>query len=247
MSSEKQTVLVTGASRGIGAAIAQRLAGDDRVVIGTATSQAGADAISENFQAQGLFGVGRVLNVTDPESIAALLDSLKQEFAAPTVLVNNAGITRDNLLLRMKQDEWDDIIDTNLSSVYRMSKACLRGMTKARFGRIVNIGSVVGLMGNAGQTNYSAAKAGMIGFTRSLAREVGTRNITVNAVAPGFIKTDMTRALSDDQQAQMMASIPLGRFGSVDDIADGVAFLCSAGAGYITGNILNINGGMYMA
>jgi 3-oxoacyl-[acyl-carrier protein] reductase len=185
--------------------------------------------------------------VTDPESIAALLDSLKQEFAAPTVLVNNAGITRDNLLLRMKQDEWDDIIDTNLSSVYRMSKACLRGMTKARFGRIVNIGSVVGLMGNAGQTNYSAAKAGMIGFTRSLAREVGTRNITVNAVAPGFIKTDMTRALSDDQQAQMMASIPLGRFGSVDDIADGVAFLCSAGAGYITGNILNINGGMYMA
>ncbi len=240
-----RVALVTGASRGIGAAIAAALAESGCRVIGTATSDAGASAIDERLAASG--GCGMQLDVSDADSVATTLSAIGERFGPPEILVNNAGITRDNILLRMKEDEWQDVIDTNLSSLYRLSKAVLRGMTKKRWGRIVNITSVVGAMGNAGQSNYAATKAGAAGFTRALAREVGARNITVNAVAPGFIDTDMTRALNDDQRGVMLAQIPLGRLGDPDEIAALVAFLCSDAAGYITGETVHINGGMYMA
>ena len=242
-----QIAIVTGASRGIGKAIALRLADADHTVVGTATSEAGAEAISAYFAEAGLKGCGRVLNVADSTSIEGFIKSVGDEFGAPTILVNNAGITRDNLLLRMKDEEWDDIIRTNLSSVFHLSKACLRGMMKAKGGRIVNITSVVGATGNAGQANYAAAKAGIIGFTKSLAKEVGSRNITVNSVAPGFIDTDMTRALPEEHRNALLGNIPLGRLGSAEEIAGAVAFLCSDDAAYVTGETLHVNGGMYMA
>jgi 3-oxoacyl-[acyl-carrier protein] reductase len=242
-----QIAIVTGASRGIGKAIALRLADAGHTVVGTATSEAGAEAISTYFAEAGLKGCGRVLNVADSASIEGFIKSVGDEFAAPTILVNNAGITRDNLLLRMKDEEWDDIIRTNLSSVFHLSKACLRGMMKAKGGRIVNITSVVGATGNAGQANYAAAKAGIIGFTKSLAKEVGSRNITVNSVAPGFIDTDMTRALPEEHRNALLGNIPLGRLGSAEEIAGAVAFLCSDDAAYVTGETLHVNGGMYMA
>lgn len=241
-----QIALVTGASRGIGQAIALELGAQGATVIGTATSEAGAQAISDSFSQAGIKGKGLMLNVTQQESVDAVLNAIKAEFGAPTILVNNAGITRDNLLMRMKEDEWSDIIDTNLTSIYRLSKACLRDMMKARAGRIINIASVVGAMGNPGQTNYTAAKAGMIGFSKSLAREVGSRGITVNAVAPGFIDTDMTRELPDEQKAALLNGIPLGRLGDPKDIAHAVAFLASTGAGYISGETIHVNGGMFM-
>ncbi|MGC9386590.1 MAG: 3-oxoacyl-ACP reductase FabG [Hydrogenovibrio sp.] len=237
---------VTGASRGIGKAIALDLAANGATVIGTATSEKGAQAITDYLQAASAQGVGKCLNVTDAEMIATVLSDVTQEFGTPTILVNNAGITRDNLLMRMKDDEWDDIIDTNLSSVYRMSKACLRGMMKAKQGAIINIASVVGVMGNAGQTNYAAAKAGIMGFTKSLAREIGAKNVTVNTVAPGFIDTDMTRALPQEQRDALTQQIPLKRLGEPEDIAKTVTFLASEGGSYITGQTLNVNGGMYM-
>ena len=239
----KQIALVTGASRGIGRAIAERLADDGFFVVGTATSDAGADSISVYL---GEKGRGIKLDVSDVGSIADVMKVINDELGTPTVLVNNAGITRDNLLMRMKDDEWDDIINTNLTSVFRMSKAVLRGMMKAKTGRIINISSVVGFTGNAGQANYAAAKAGMIGFAKSMAKEVGSRNITVNTVAPGFIDTDMTRELSDDIKNALLASIPLSRLGEAKEIAHTVAFLASAGAGYITGETLHVNGGMFM-
>lgn len=239
----KQIALVTGASRGIGKAIAVRLADDGFFVVGTATSDAGADAISTYL---GGNGKGIKLNVTDADSIAEVIKTVNDEFGVPTVLVNNAGITRDNLLMRMKDEEWDDIINTNLTSVFRMSKAVVRGMMKAKTGRIINISSVVGFTGNAGQANYAAAKAGMVGFAKSMAKEVGSRNITVNTVAPGFIDTDMTKELSDDIKNALLASIPLSRLGEAKEIAHTVAFLASAGAGYITGETLHVNGGMFM-
>jgi len=239
----KQIALVTGASRGIGRAIAERLADDGFFVVGTATSDAGADSISVYL---GEKGRGIKLDVSDVVSIAEVMKAINDELGTPTVLVNNAGITRDNLLMRMKDDEWDDIINTNLTSVFRMSKAVLRGMMKAKTGRIINISSVVGFTGNAGQANYAAAKAGMIGFAKSMAKEVGSRNITVNTVAPGFIDTDMTRELSDDIKNALLASIPLSRLGEAKEIAHTVAFLASAGAGYITGETLRVNGGMFM-
>jgi 3-oxoacyl-[acyl-carrier protein] reductase len=239
----KQIALVTGASRGIGRAIAERLADDGFFVVGTATSDTGADSIS-NYLGQN--GRGIKLDVADVESIAEVIKTVTDEIGAPTVLVNNAGITRDNLLMRMKDDEWDDIINTNLTSIFRMSKAVLRGMMKAKTGRIINISSVVGFTGNAGQANYAAAKAGMVGFAKSIAKEVGSRNITVNTVAPGFIDTDMTRELSDDIKNALLSSIPLSRLGEAKEIAHTVAFLASAGAGYITGETLHVNGGMFM-
>lgn len=243
---EGQIALVTGASRGIGKAIALELAQQGATVIGTATSEAGAAQISQYLADAGLQGEGRALNVTEPAQITALMDWLTSTHATPTILVNNAGITRDNLLMRMKDDEWDDIIQTNLNSVYRMSKACLRGMMKQKTGRIINVASVVGVMGNAGQTNYAAAKAGIIGFAKSLAREVGTRGITVNTVAPGFIDTDMTRDLAEEHRQQLINQIPLARLGQPEDIAKSVAFLASPGAAYITGQTINVNGGMVM-
>lgn len=247
MSLDKHIALVTGASRGIGQAIALTLGRRGATVIGTATSESGADAISKTFATENIEGAGRVLNVTDAGGVDALVKSIGDEFGAPTLLVNNAGITRDNLLMRMKPEEWDAVIDANLNSVFRLSRACLRGMMKARQGRIINIASVVGVSGNPGQANYAAAKAGMIGFAKSLAREVGSRGITVNTVAPGFIDTDMTRALSEDQRQALLAGIPLGRLGDAADIASAVAFLASDEAGYITGETLHVNGGMYMA
>lgn len=237
---EGQVALVTGASRGIGQAIAQELARRGAKVAGTATTSNGAEAIAARI------GHGYVLDVRDYQSVEALVKTLNSDLGAPSILVNNAGVTQDNLLMRMKDDEWESIIDTNLSSVYRLSKVLLRAMMKARYGRIVNITSVVGMTGNPGQTNYAAAKAGILGFTRSLAREVGSRGITVNAVAPGFIDTDMTRALSDEQRQSLVGTIPLSRLGSVEDVAQAVAFLASPEAGYITGETLNVNGGMYM-
>ncbi|QSA97392.1 3-oxoacyl-ACP reductase FabG [Methylococcus sp. EFPC2] len=242
-----QIAVVTGASRGIGHAIALRLARDGFTVIGTATSESGADAIGAAFASAGLQGHGKVLDVAEPASIESFVKAVSDEFGPVTVLVNNAGITRDNLMLRMKDEEWDAIILTNLTSVYRLSKAFLKGMVKARTGRIVNITSVVGATGNAGQANYAAAKAGVIGFTKSLAKELGSRNITVNAVAPGFIDTDMTRDLPEEHKKALLGSIPLGRLGESEEIAAAVAFLSSAEASYITGETLHVNGGMYMA
>lgn len=241
-----KVALVTGASRGIGHTIALELGKAGATVVGTATSVAGAEAISQAFTAAGIQGAGITLNVNDAMQIDAALADLTQRYGDIAILVNNAGITRDNLLLRMKEDEWDDILDTNLKSVYRLSKAVLRGMMKARSGRIINIGSVVGATGNAGQANYAAAKAGMIGFSKSLAREIGSRNITVNCVAPGFIDTDMTRSLSEAQRTALVGQIPLGRLGEAADVAAAVVFLASPGAGYITGATLHVNGGMVM-
>lgn len=239
----KQVALVTGASRGIGKAIAERLAADGFFVVGTATSESGAKAISAYL---GENGKGLRLDVADADSIAGVIKTVNDEFGAPAVLVNNAGITRDNLLMRMKDEEWDAIINTNLASVFRMSKAVLRGMMKARTGRIISISSVVGSTGNAGQANYAAAKAGIVGFSKSLAKEVGSRNITVNVVAPGFIDTDMTKDLGDDIKTSLLASIPLERLGAPEEIAHAVSFLASPGAAYITGETLHVNGGMYM-
>ena len=241
---EGQVALVTGASRGIGAAIADELAALGAKVIGTATTESGAQAIGERLAAHG--GVGRVLDVTDGAAVEALIEAIGKEFGAVSVLVNNAGITRDQLLMRMKDEDWQAILDTNLSSVYRCSKAVLRGMMKARKGRIISIASVIGLTGNPGQANYAAAKAGIIAFSKSLAREIGTRGITVNVVAPGFIDTDMTRALPEAQREALLGQIALGRLGAADDIAKAVAFLASPAAAYITGETLHVNGGMYM-
>ena len=246
MSLDNEIALVTGASRGIGQAIAEVLGRRGATVIGTATSAGGADTITAALAAAGIKGSGRVLNVTDPDSIAALLKDVQGEFGAPTILVNNAGITRDNLMMRMKDEEWDAVIETNLTSAFRMSKACLRGMMKARHGRIIMISSVIGATGNPGQANYAATKAGVIGFAKSLAREIGSRGITVNAVAPGFIDTDMTRALPEEQRDALLDQIALGRLGDVTDIANTVAFLASDDAAYITGETIHVNGGMYM-
>jgi 3-oxoacyl-[acyl-carrier protein] reductase len=243
---QDQVALVTGASRGIGQAIAKHLASLGATVIGTATTAGGAAGISQYLTEIGNKGKGVALDVNDAPGVNALIDSIQKEFGAVMVLVNNAGITRDNLLMRMGDEEWDDIIDTNLRSVFRLSRAVMRGMMKARSGRIINISSVVGAAGNGGQTNYAAAKAGMIGFTKALAREVGSRNITVNCVAPGFIDTDMTRALTEDQHKALLGSIPLARLGSVDDIAAAVGYLASPAASYVTGTTLHVNGGMYM-
>lgn len=243
MNLEGKIALVTGASRGIGRAIAELLVERGATVIGTATSESGAAAISEYL---GDNGKGLALNVADVESIEATLKTINEEFGVIDILVNNAGITRDNLLMRMKDDEWNDIIDTNLTPIYRMSKAVLRGMMKKRAGRIINVGSVVGTMGNAGQTNYAAAKAGVIGFTKSMAREVASRGVTVNTVAPGFIETDMTKALNDDQRAATLSNVPAGRLGDPREIASAVVFLASPEAAYITGETLHVNGGMYM-
>lgn len=242
-----EIALVTGASRGIGRAIAEALGKAGATVIGTATSDAGAAAISETLAAAGIRGRGLRLDVSNDAAVDQAISDIAANEGAVTLLVNNAGITRDGLLLRMKIEDWQQVIDTDLTSLYRTSRACLRGMMKARRGRIVNIGSVVGLMGNPGQANYCAAKAGLVGFTRSLAREVGSRGITVNAVAPGFIATDMTAALSEEQRSALEKQIPLERLGAVEDIAAAVLFLCSPAAGYITGEVLNVNGGMYMA
>ncbi len=241
---ENEIALVTGASRGIGAAIADELAVRGATVIGTATSESGAAAIAERLKAAG--GHGRVLNVTEAGSIETLIDGIQKEFGKLDILVNNAGITRDNLLMRMKDEDWQAILDTNLTSVYRSSKAVMRGMMKARKGRIINIASVIGVTGNAGQANYAAAKAGIIAFSKSLAREIGSRGITVNVVAPGFIATDMTRDLPEETKAAMLQQIALGRLGEPTDIARAVAFLAGPDAAYITGDTLHVNGGMYM-
>jgi len=240
-----KVALVTGASRGIGQAISLILGKNGATVIGTATSKSGADAISRTFQEHKISGKGFALNVTENDQIENLMKSISDEFGSVDILVNNAGITRDNLLMRMKDDEWNDIMNTNLASVYKMSKAVLRGMMKKKSGRIISIASVVGAMGNAGQTNYSAAKAGIMGFTKSLAREVGPRGITVNAIAPGFIKTDMTDALPEDQKKFLANQIPLGRLGTVDEIAESVLFLAAESGAYITAQTIHVNGGMY--
>lgn len=246
MTTERRIALVTGASRGIGQAISRELGRQGRIVIGTATSEKGAQAISADLEAHGIEGAGMLLNVTDQASVDTVVKEIGERFGAPTILVNNAGITRDNLLLRLKEEDWDAVLDTNLKSVFRVSKTCLRGMTKARFGRIVNISSVVATMGNLGQANYAAAKAGMEGFGRSLAREVASRNITVNSVAPGFIATDMTEALPEAQHTALLGNIPLARLGQPEEIAAAVGFLTSDAAGYITGETLQVNGGMNM-
>ncbi|MDH3747624.1 MAG: 3-oxoacyl-ACP reductase FabG [Gammaproteobacteria bacterium] len=238
-----EIALVTGASRGIGAAIASVLAAAGATVVGTATSEGGADGISSTL---GDCGRGVVLDIADEESVQAAIKDIQGSEGAPTILVNNAGITRDNLLMRMKADEWDDVLSTNLTGTFRVCKACLRGMMKAKRGRIINIASVIGVTGNAGQANYAAAKAGIIGFSKSLAKEIGSRNITVNVVAPGFIDTDMTRVLPEDQRNAMLGQIPLGRLGEGDDIANGVLFLASPAGAYITGETLHVNGGMLM-
>ena len=240
---EGQIALVTGASRGIGKAIAEKLKADGATVIGTATTEGGAEKISEYL---GEGGKGMCLNVTDADSVAAVIKQIETDFGNIGILVNNAGITRDTLLMMMKDEQWADIIDTNLTSIFRLSKAVLRKMMKARTGRIINIGSVVGSTGNPGQTNYSAAKAGLLGFTKSLAREIGSRNITVNAIAPGFIDTDMTKELAEEQKAALIGSVPLGRLGDPADIASAVSFLAGPEASYITGETLHVNGGMYM-
>ncbi|AFJ03802.1 3-oxoacyl-(acyl-carrier protein) reductase [Methylophaga frappieri] len=241
-----KTALVTGATRGIGKAIALQLGEQGAVVIGTATSTRGAEAISTFLKEAGIKGSGMVLDVTDADAIEAVISQIEAEFAAPDILVNNAGITRDTLLMRMKDEDWDAIMQTNLKPIYQLSKRCLRAMTKARWGRIVNITSVVGAMGNAGQTNYAAAKAGVIGFSKSLARETGARGVTVNCVAPGFIDTDMTRDLPEAHKTALLENVPVKRLGEADEIAAAVAFLAGPLAGYITGETLHVNGGMYM-
>ncbi len=241
---DKNIALVTGASRGIGRAIAEQLVEDEFFVVGTATSELGAASISDYLADN---GTGLKLNVADPDSIADVIKYIGAEYSAPTVLINNAGITRDNLLMRMKEEEWDNIINTNLTSIFRMSKAVLRGMMKAKTGRIINISSVVGATGNAGQANYAATKAGMVGFAKSLAKEVGSRNITVNTVSPGFIDTDMTKELADEQKSVLLNSIALGRLGEPKEIAHAVSFLASKGASYITGETIHVNGGMFMS
>jgi len=240
---EGEVALVTGASRGIGASIAEALASAGATVIGTATSEAGAAGISAALDGNGR---GIVLNISDAESVATAIKNIQDNEGSASIVVNNAGITRDNLLMRMKAEEWEDVLSTNLSGVYRVSKACLRGMMKAKKGRIINIASVIGVMGNAGQSNYAAAKAGIIGFSKSLAREIGSRNITVNVVAPGFIDTDMTRVLPEEQKNAMLTQVPLGRLGDGQDIANAVVFLASASGAYITGETLHVNGGMLM-
>ena len=247
MSDERKVALVTGASRGIGRAIAEALAVDGYLVVGTATSEKGAEAITSYLAERDNGGCGMVLDVVDANSVTAVVKLITERFQAPLILVNNAGITRDNILMRMKHDEWDDVIETNLSALYRVSKACLRGMTKARWGRIVNITSVVGSMGNAGQSNYAATKAGAEGFSRALARELGSRSVTVNCVAPGFIDTDMTRELPEEQRAMLLQQIPLGRLGQAEEIASLVSFLCGPSAAYISGETVHINGGLHMA
>ena len=243
---EKKIALVTGASRGIGRAIAEQLAADGMTVIGTATSESGAESIASYLADAGNAGTGMVLRVDVADSVASVINAVKEQYGAPVVLVNNAGITRDNLLMRMKEDEWGAVMETNLTALYRVCKACARGMTKARWGRIINISSVVGSMGNAGQSNYAATKAGAEGFSRSLASELGSRNITVNCVAPGFIDTDMTRDLPEQQREQLQQQIPLGRLGEPREIAAIVAFLAGDAGGYITGETIHVNGGMYM-
>ncbi len=243
----EQVALVTGASRGIGRAIALALGGLGATVAGTATTEAGAAAIREYLAQAGVSGDGFVMNVTDAAQTAQAYATIQQRLGEVSVLVNNAGITRDNLLLRMRDEEWDSVLDTDLKSAYRLCKLALRSMMKARAGRIINIGSVVGVMGNAGQVNYAAAKAGLIGFTKSLAREVGSRGITVNCVAPGFVDTDMTRSLTDEQRRALIGHVPLARFGEAAEVAACVAFLASPGAAYVTGATLHVNGGMYMA
>ncbi len=247
ISLEGKITLITGASRGIGRAIAESLGKAGATVVGTATSEAGAKAISNYFAEQGIKGQGMMLNVTEQDSVDLVVKAINDEYGAIAILVNNAGITRDNLLMRMKEDEWGDIMSTNLTSVFRLSKICLRGMMKARTGRIISISSVVGATGNAGQANYAAAKAGVVGFSKSLAQEIGSRGITVNVVAPGFIDTDMTRELSDDQRNKLLAHIPLGKLGQSEDVANAVLFLASDMADYISGETLHVNGGMYMA
>lgn len=244
---DNEVVLVTGASRGIGKAIATAMGEQGATIIGTATTAAGADGISDRFKEAGFKGRGFCLDVTDADAVASVLDAIKEEFGAVTVLVNNAGITRDNLIMRMKDDEWQSILDTNLSSVFRLSKACLRPMVKARQGRIINIGSVIGSVGNAGQSNYAAAKAGLEGFGKSLARELGSRGVTVNTIAPGFIQSDMTDALTDEQREAITGEIALGRIGDAQEVAQAAVFLASPMASYITGHTLHVNGGMHMA
>ncbi len=246
MSLESKVALVTGASRGIGASIADTIGAAGAVVIGTATSEGGAEKITARLKEKGIKGEGMVLNVTDADSVAAVMKAIQGAYGAPQILVNNAGITKDNLLMRMSEDEWFDVVNTNLSAVYRLSKACLRGMMKTRWGRIVNISSVVGQMGNAGQTNYASTKAGVMGFTRSLAKEVGSRNVTVNAVAPGFIDTDMTDVLTEDQKNLMLSGIPMARLGQPEEIAKVVKFLSGDDSSYVTGETIHVNGGMYM-
>lgn len=246
MTLANEIALVTGATRGIGRAIVHELARQGATVIGTATSEAGTQSIAAELQSHGWRGAAKILNVADAASIEQVIEQIAGEFGPVSILVNNAGITRDNLLMRMKDEEWDEIIATNMTSVFRLSRACLRGMMKARKGRIISVSSVVGAMGNAGQTNYAAAKAGVIGFTKALAREVASRNITVNAVAPGFIDTDMTRGLPEAQKSALLQSIPLARLGSVEEVAACVGFLASPAAAYITGQTLHVNGGMYM-
>ncbi|ARN75535.1 3-oxoacyl-ACP reductase FabG [Oceanicoccus sagamiensis] len=241
-----KVALVTGASRGIGQAIAKQLGADGFTVVGTATTEGGAENISAYMAEAGMAGEGMMLNVSDADSVASVLKAIAEKYAAPTVLVNNAGITGDNLLMRMKEDEWDNVMATNLTSIFRLSKACVRGMSKARWGRIINISSVVGSMGNAGQSNYAATKAGMEGFSRSLAKELGARSITVNAVAPGFIDTDMTKELPEENKNLMLSQIPLSRLGQPEEIAGVVGFLASDAGGYITGETIHVNGGMYM-
>ena len=246
MNFEDKVILVTGASRGIGAAIADNLGSLGATVIATATTSDGAKKISERFKNQDIKGEGHILDVSDNDSINNIMKSIKTKYEAPLILINNAGITKDNILLRMKDEEWLDVMDTNLNAIYRLSKACLRGMTKARWGRIITIGSVVGSTGNPGQTNYSATKAGVLGFTKSLARELGPRNITVNCVSPGFIDTDMTKKLPDASREALLTAVPLGRFGSPDEVAEVVNFLVGDTGAYITGENIHVNGGMYM-
>lgn len=246
MSVKGKVALVTGATRGIGRAIALELGGQGATLVGTATSEAGADTINRTLAQENIQGRGLVMDVSRPDSVAAGLEQIQQAYGQVEILVNNAGITRDNLLMRMKDDDWDAVLETNLSSIYRLSKACLRGMTKARWGRIINLSSVVASMGNAGQSNYAAAKSGIEGFSRALAREVASRNITVNCVAPGFIDTDMTSGLGDEQRDQLKAQIPLNRLGRPEEIAAVVGFLASDGGAYVTGESIQVNGGMYM-
>ena len=247
MTVEQKVALVTGASRGIGAAIADDLGRSGIIVVGTATTEAGAEKISQRFAEKNITGRGMVLDVGEASPVETVLKAMNEEFAAPTILVNNAGITKDNILMRMKDNEWTDVVNTNLTAVFRLSKACVRAMTKARWGRIINISSVVGSMGNGGQSNYSATKAGVEGFARALAKELGSRSITVNSVAPGFIDTDMTKELPEANREAMLNQIPLARLGAPEEIAAVVSFLTSEAAGYITGETIHVNGGMYMA